>query len=303
MSYKFLDLSKLDEFTRNLWQDNQTLRAEVRRLRDDIEFLAKANKFLRDEVHRLEKENQRLKSKRARLPRLTTEQAQYRHKLSQRNVRAKNQLKTKEVPVKKTYGLRVVTTLMVCVFCSSLSVAQYLPFVWRATPGATKYHLQVSTDQFATFTCNNSTLTDTARVVAVTFGTIYNWHVRAGNEAGWGPWSAMRTSATADNMSELLLAYQHRIDSLVNYAITAVTATNNSFWHFHETEIQLLLSGMFQPGAYRYVAANVDTAWTPPAGAVLGYMAARSGGKVQVRYWMPVQSQNLFQAPSKSAGK
>ena len=64
MSYKFLDLSKLDEFTRNLWQDNQTLRAEVRRLRDDIEFLAKANKFLRDEVHRLEKENQRLKSKR-----------------------------------------------------------------------------------------------------------------------------------------------------------------------------------------------------------------------------------------------
>jgi len=62
---------------------------------------------------------------------------------------------------------------------------------WSKVPAAAQYHAQVSTGSaFQTFVVNDSTLTDTMRIVAgLANNTGYYLRVRAGNSAGWGSFS------------------------------------------------------------------------------------------------------------------
>ncbi|GMU87070.1 MAG: hypothetical protein AMXMBFR48_23110, partial [Ignavibacteriales bacterium] len=54
-----------------------------------------------------------------------------------------------------------------------------------------KYQLQISTDSlFTTFVLNDSTLTDTTKVMnGLGYLTRYHWRARAQNQTGWGDWS------------------------------------------------------------------------------------------------------------------
>jgi uncharacterized protein YkwD len=64
--------------------------------------------------------------------------------------------------------------------------------VWNKIGGATTYHVQVSTDSTfkSTFALNDSTLTDSSKVVRSLKGnTTYYWRARAKNDAGWGSFS------------------------------------------------------------------------------------------------------------------
>ncbi len=57
---------------------------------------------------------------------------------------------------------------------------------WSRIPGASAYHLQVSTDApFSALVVNDSTVTDTTRLVSgLTNNTTYYWHVQATNAGG-----------------------------------------------------------------------------------------------------------------------
>ncbi len=61
---------------------------------------------------------------------------------------------------------------------------------WKQSEFAITYHLQLSTDQnFTSFVVNDSTLTDTIKVVNLNNWTTYYWRVRAKNNSGISPFS------------------------------------------------------------------------------------------------------------------
>ena len=64
---------------------------------------------------------------------------------------------------------------------------------WASSTGAQTYQVQVSTDQnFVTLVLNDSTITDTTRLVspALSYGITYYWHVRGRNGVGPGSYSS-----------------------------------------------------------------------------------------------------------------
>jgi len=69
---------------------------------------------------------------------------------------------------------------------------------WDAVPGATLYHLQVSTAAtFAPLSVDDSTLSAASRSTGpLALATNYYWRVRAKNQAGWGPYSVVRRFST-----------------------------------------------------------------------------------------------------------
>ncbi|MFC1903249.1 FG-GAP-like repeat-containing protein, partial [Chloroflexota bacterium] len=81
-----------------------------------------------------------------------------------------------------------------------LSPGTTIHFEWNASSGATKYWLQVMT--------LNSSLMVTSifdaelgnvtsqKVDGLTLGTTYYWRIKAGNDAGWGAWSSVRSVVT-----------------------------------------------------------------------------------------------------------
>jgi hypothetical protein len=72
-------------------------------------------------------------------------------------------------------------------------VTQPITFRWSSVSGAIRYNIQISTDSlFNTIVLNDTTLTDTTRVVTGLTGNIWHfWRVRARNATGWGYWSIM----------------------------------------------------------------------------------------------------------------
>jgi hypothetical protein len=71
-----------------------------------------------------------------------------------------------------------------------------ITFKWNASTGATTYWLQVNTA--SDFTGTNALNAEvgnvtTQEVTGLSLGTIYYWRVRAGNSAGWGNWSSIRS--------------------------------------------------------------------------------------------------------------
>ena len=71
-------------------------------------------------------------------------------------------------------------------------------FLWQRIQNAVNYHFQLSlSNTFSSLIVNDSTLTDTSRVVSgSTVNTTYYWRVRAKNGAGWGSFSTIRTYIT-----------------------------------------------------------------------------------------------------------
>lgn len=68
--------------------------------------------------------------------------------------------------------------------------ATSIPFTWEAVPTAEQYQLVVQYDaDSATF--SNSTLATLSKTISgfPNDDTVFKWHVRASNSAGWGPWS------------------------------------------------------------------------------------------------------------------
>jgi hypothetical protein len=62
---------------------------------------------------------------------------------------------------------------------------------WQiATSSVTKYHIQIATDSAMNFVLQDSTITDTTKLIkSLINGQTYWWKVRAYNAAGWGPFS------------------------------------------------------------------------------------------------------------------
>jgi hypothetical protein len=71
-------------------------------------------------------------------------------------------------------------------------------FVWRAQPGAVRYHVQAARDSaFSALAVNDSLLTDTLKQAAGLLpATVHTWRIRSRNVAGWGPFSAVRSFVT-----------------------------------------------------------------------------------------------------------
>ena len=73
-------------------------------------------------------------------------------------------------------------------------------FEWNTPTGTAPftYQLQIATDSgFTSLVYDNATLSSTSnRVSGLPKATTMYWRVRAGNTAGWGPWSTTRTFAT-----------------------------------------------------------------------------------------------------------
>lgn len=146
-----------------------------------------------------------------------------------------------------------VVGLMMLLLPAMADAQSYVALVWRSSPGATRYHVQLSTDpSFASFAVDDSTRIDTAMVVPVAAGTTYYRRIRAGNAAGWSAFGGVETFAMADSISELIAYKIALIDSMMRWGITAISFTDSNFWKFHEREIQLL------------------QALTPPGGSAVG---------------------------------
>jgi hypothetical protein len=78
------------------------------------------------------------------------------------------------------------------------NVSRNPTLVWNPAPGATSYHLQISTSAaFATLVRSDSNVTVTSRTVGTFAGsTEYFWRVRARNAAGTSAWSEIRAFTT-----------------------------------------------------------------------------------------------------------
>lgn len=78
-------------------------------------------------------------------------------------------------------------------------------FLWNSIPSILKYRFQVSTDSlFATFFINDSTLTDTFKIViGLSANTKYYWRVNATNISGTGNWSTVFNFTTVSPSTTL----------------------------------------------------------------------------------------------------
>ncbi len=74
---------------------------------------------------------------------------------------------------------------------SATRVARTPTFIWNRVPGATAYHLQISSDPgFGTVLYNDSTIVDSARTAGpFPFGARLHWRIRSKNTAGTSPFS------------------------------------------------------------------------------------------------------------------
>jgi hypothetical protein len=79
-----------------------------------------------------------------------------------------------------------------------------LTLSWNASPGATKYHVQVSQSVgFLTTTLDDTTVTGTSRTIGpLTINATYYWRVRAGNAAGWSAFSSSWNFTTVTTASD-----------------------------------------------------------------------------------------------------
>lgn len=94
-------------------------------------------------------------------------------------------------------------------------------FVWSTgTPQVTRYWLEWAEDsQFSTNVQRDSTLTDTTVTQAISLHSTADfwWRVRAGNAAGWGPWSTVRRNGISTTAVESISARPQELDLQQNY--------------------------------------------------------------------------------------
>lgn len=139
-------------------------------------------------------------------------------------------------------------------------VADSAACIWqKAGPSVSKYQIQVFSDsQLATMVKSDSTVTDTLFMLqSLSNNSTYWWHVRAGNDAGWGPYSTVsqitvRIATTAVHASPInnafigafikngYIHYTLPKESLVS--LVAYDARGRSIWNY--------VSSQQQPGSY-----------------------------------------------------
>ncbi len=102
-------------------------------------------------------------------------------------------------PFSTTWNFRTVVpppgaVTLVFPEANALVTRDTVRFVWRkGLPEATKYTLLYAPDSLFTFGVEDSTITDTLKVVrSIPNNARYFWKVRAGNVSGWGPYSEVR---------------------------------------------------------------------------------------------------------------
>jgi len=99
---------------------------------------------------------------------------------------------------------------------------------WNASPGASKYRAELSTDQtFSTTFFTQSDIATTSVVVPTLLaGQVYYWRVRASNTSGDGDWSAVRSFTTASAPTLTLIHYWNFNGASVAAMITPTLTLN-----------------------------------------------------------------------------
>ncbi|MBI4671846.1 MAG: hypothetical protein HY741_09305 [Chloroflexi bacterium] len=79
-------------------------------------------------------------------------------------------------------------------------------FRWMYVGGATRYEIEWSHDAHfgrghSTTVISEQTLINVDSSHALKPGTLYQWRVRGGNDAGWGPWSGAESFRSPENVT------------------------------------------------------------------------------------------------------
>ncbi|MGE5429534.1 MAG: S8 family serine peptidase [Syntrophomonadaceae bacterium] len=76
------------------------------------------------------------------------------------------------------------------------AIAKDVTFKWKQVPGALTYNIQVSSTNTFETRASDSTLTDTVKVMSLSFGSKYYWRVQAMNTTAAGQWSDVWSFST-----------------------------------------------------------------------------------------------------------
>jgi hypothetical protein len=108
-----------------------------------------------------------------------------------------------------------------------------------------KYQIQISTDSlFASSFVNDSTLTDTSKVVdGMDYLTEYFWRVRAQNQTGWGDWSATWKFTTIIEKPTIPVLATPLNDS--KGLLNPITATWNKSLRVEKYKLQVATDNLF----------------------------------------------------------
>lgn len=165
-------------------------------------------------------------------------------------------------------------------------------FVWRpSAPEVSRYWFELATDSTMGGASVDSMLTaaDTAAVLGpLADGRTYWWRVRAGNLAGWGEFSELRSfSVTATGLEgDRTERIAYRVSqnypnpfngaTRIQYDVPEVSTVTLKVYDLLGREVEVLVSGVKQPGRY-------EASWEPRGvgSGIYFYrleIAARAGG-------------------------
>jgi hypothetical protein len=105
-----------------------------------------------------------------------------------------------------------------------------ITLVWNPSPGATMYHLQVSTDfSFSSTVVDDSSLTTTAYLLASSVNlTVYHWRVKATNAGGTSNWSNPSTFTTRPADSQAGPTLTSPTNGSINQPLTVTLSWNSA---------------------------------------------------------------------------
>lgn len=120
---------------------------------------------------------------------------------------------------------------------------------WSLSSGATRYHVQVATDSsFSTLIENDSTLTSASKEIrSLSINQMYYWRVRAGNSAGWSPYSPYWTFRTKNGDKPTGIAQPATNITATSATLNAIVSANG-----YETTVR------FQYGTTTAYGNSVD---------------------------------------------
>jgi len=134
--------------------------------------------------------------------------------------------------------------------------APYVTFIWKGSPHAVWYHLQVSSDApFATTVFEDTSLTDTVKKVGpLDYKATYYWRVRARNSGWVTDWSPVRNATVmgAPVVYDLFQNYPNPCNpaTVIRYDVPVESEVSLILYDLLGQEVRKIVDGNKKPGRY-----------------------------------------------------